>query len=74
MLEHIQPEGLFPSERLGFTQVVTSAPGRLVFVSGRRRAIGRVARSVAMTSRSRRALRSRTSAVRSRPLERDRVT
>ena len=34
MLQHIQPEGLFPSERLGFTQVVTAAPGRLVFVSG----------------------------------------
>ena len=34
MLEHIQPEGLFPSERLGFTQVVTAGPGRMVFVSG----------------------------------------
>jgi enamine deaminase RidA (YjgF/YER057c/UK114 family) len=35
MLQHIQPEGLFRSERLGFTRVVTAAPGRLVFVSGR---------------------------------------
>jgi enamine deaminase RidA (YjgF/YER057c/UK114 family) len=34
MLQHIQPENLFPSARLGFTQVVTAAPGRLVFVSG----------------------------------------
>jgi len=34
MIEHIQPEGLFPSARLGFTQVVTSPPGKLVFVSG----------------------------------------
>ena len=34
MLEHIQPEGLFPSERLGFTQVVAAPPGRLVFVAG----------------------------------------
>jgi enamine deaminase RidA (YjgF/YER057c/UK114 family) len=34
MLQHIQPDSLFPSERLGFTQVVTAAPGRLVFVSG----------------------------------------
>jgi enamine deaminase RidA (YjgF/YER057c/UK114 family) len=34
MLQHIQPETLFPSARLGFTQVVTAAPGRLVFVSG----------------------------------------
>jgi enamine deaminase RidA (YjgF/YER057c/UK114 family) len=34
MLEHIQPEGLFPSERLGFSQVVSSPPGRLVFVAG----------------------------------------
>jgi enamine deaminase RidA (YjgF/YER057c/UK114 family) len=32
--QHLQPEGLFPSERLGFTQVVTSAPGRTVYVSG----------------------------------------
>lgn len=33
-LEHIQPKGLFKSEPLGFTQVVTSPPGKLVFVSG----------------------------------------
>jgi enamine deaminase RidA (YjgF/YER057c/UK114 family) len=32
--QHIQPEGLFPSARMGFTQVVASAPGRQVFVSG----------------------------------------
>ena len=34
MIEHIQPAGLFPSTRLGFTQVVTSPPGKLVFISG----------------------------------------
>ena len=34
MLEHIQPEGLFRSERLGFTQVVAAPSGRTVFVSG----------------------------------------
>ena len=34
MPTHIQPPELFPSERFGFTQVVTAAPGRLVFVSG----------------------------------------
>ena len=34
MIEHIQPAGLFPSARLGFTQVVTSPPGKLVFISG----------------------------------------
>jgi enamine deaminase RidA (YjgF/YER057c/UK114 family) len=34
MSEHIQPEGLFPSERFGFTQVVRAQPGRLVFVAG----------------------------------------
>src|SRR5262245_25043243 len=34
MLEHIQPEGVFRSGRLGFTQVVTARPGRTVFVSG----------------------------------------
>lgn len=33
-MQHIQPEGLFPSERFGFTQVVASPPGKLVFVSG----------------------------------------
>lgn len=31
---HIQPPELFGSEKLGFSQVVTSAPGTLVFVSG----------------------------------------
>jgi enamine deaminase RidA (YjgF/YER057c/UK114 family) len=31
---HIQPPELFGSEKLGFTQVVTSDPGTLVFVSG----------------------------------------
>ncbi len=34
MPTHIQPPGLFASERFGFTQVVTSPPGRLIFVSG----------------------------------------
>ena len=33
-LEHIQPPGLFASGQFGFTQVVTSPPGKLVFVSG----------------------------------------
>ena len=33
-LEHLQPEGLFASQSMGFTQVVTSPPGKLVFVSG----------------------------------------
>jgi enamine deaminase RidA (YjgF/YER057c/UK114 family) len=32
--EHLQPEGLIESQRFGFTQVVTSPPGRQVFVSG----------------------------------------
>jgi len=32
--QHIQPDDLFTSERFGFSQVVTSAPGKLVFVSG----------------------------------------
>lgn len=32
--EHLQPEGLLDSQRLGFTQVVTSPPGKQVFVSG----------------------------------------
>ena len=31
---HIQPPELFDSARFGFTQVVTSPPGKLVFVSG----------------------------------------
>ena len=33
-LTHIQPEGLFQSQRFGFSQVVTSPPGTLVAVSG----------------------------------------
>lgn len=33
-VEHVQPEGLLDSQRFGFTQVVVSSPGRLVFVSG----------------------------------------
>ncbi len=33
-LSHIQPEGLFASERFGFTQVVTSPPGTIVAISG----------------------------------------
>ncbi len=33
-IEHLQPKGLFESEKFGFTQVVTSPPGKLVFVSG----------------------------------------
>ena len=32
--EYLAPSELFPSERFGFTQVVTSPPGKLVFVSG----------------------------------------
>lgn len=32
--QHLQPPELFESRRLGFTQVVTSPPGKLVFVSG----------------------------------------
>jgi enamine deaminase RidA (YjgF/YER057c/UK114 family) len=31
---HIQPRGSFESAPFGFTHVVTSPPGRLVFVSG----------------------------------------
>jgi len=31
---HIQPDDTFDSSRFGFTQVVTAAPGKLVFVSG----------------------------------------
>jgi len=33
-LQYIQPSDTFDSERFGFTQVVTSPPGNLVFVSG----------------------------------------
>jgi len=32
--KRIQPEGTFDSSRFGFTQVVKTKPGRLVFVSG----------------------------------------
>ena len=32
--KHIQPPELFSGESLGFTQVVTSPPGELVFISG----------------------------------------
>jgi enamine deaminase RidA (YjgF/YER057c/UK114 family) len=32
--QFIQPEDTFASDRFGFTQVVTSPPGKLVFVSG----------------------------------------
>jgi enamine deaminase RidA (YjgF/YER057c/UK114 family) len=32
--QYIQPEDTFASDRFGFTQVVTSPPGKLVFVSG----------------------------------------
>ena len=33
-LTHLQPDNLFPSDRFGFTQVVTSPPGKLIFVAG----------------------------------------
>jgi enamine deaminase RidA (YjgF/YER057c/UK114 family) len=32
--QHIQPSETFDASRFGFTQVVTSPPGKLVFVSG----------------------------------------
>jgi enamine deaminase RidA (YjgF/YER057c/UK114 family) len=32
--QHLEPPELFRSDRFGFTQVVTSPPGKLVFVSG----------------------------------------
>jgi enamine deaminase RidA (YjgF/YER057c/UK114 family) len=32
--QHIQPPETFDAKRFGFTQVVTSPPGKLVFVSG----------------------------------------
>ena len=32
--EYLKPAGLFDADRFGFTQVVTSPPGKLVFVSG----------------------------------------
>jgi enamine deaminase RidA (YjgF/YER057c/UK114 family) len=33
-IKHIQPEDLFDSKHFGFSQVVTSPPGTMVFVSG----------------------------------------
>ena len=33
-IEHISPPGLFPTRGLGFTHVVTSAPGKTIYVSG----------------------------------------
>ena len=34
MIEHIQPPGLFPAAKLGFTQVVAATPARLIWVAG----------------------------------------
>src|SRR5437870_9068782 len=34
MHDHIQPAGLSPSERFGFTQVVASRGGKTVYISG----------------------------------------
>ena len=34
MIEHIQPPGLFPGAKLGFTQVVTATAKRLIWVAG----------------------------------------
>ena len=34
MIEHIQPSDLFPGAKLGFTQVVATSPGRLIWVAG----------------------------------------
>ena len=34
MNDHIQPPDLFPAAKLGFTQVVTASPGRVVWVAG----------------------------------------
>lgn len=31
---HLKPEGLFDSQRFGFSQVVAAAPGQTLFVSG----------------------------------------
>lgn len=33
-IEHLQPQGLFQSEPLGFSQVVTASPGTLISISG----------------------------------------
>jgi enamine deaminase RidA (YjgF/YER057c/UK114 family) len=32
--EYLNPDELFPSEQYGFSQIVTAAPGKLVFLSG----------------------------------------
>ena len=32
--EHLEPADLFASQKFGYTQVVTSPPGKLIFVSG----------------------------------------
>ena len=32
--QHLDPPDLFPSKPYGFSQVVTSAPGRFIFLSG----------------------------------------
>jgi enamine deaminase RidA (YjgF/YER057c/UK114 family) len=34
VLEHIQPPGLYPGAKLGFTQVVTATSSRLIWVAG----------------------------------------
>jgi enamine deaminase RidA (YjgF/YER057c/UK114 family) len=34
MKKHLNPSDLFPSLQYGFSQVVTSPPGRLIFLSG----------------------------------------
>lgn len=34
MIEHIQPPDLFPSAKLGFTQVVVARPGRAIWIAG----------------------------------------
>ena len=34
MIEHIQPSGLFPAAKLGFTQVVTATAKRLIWIAG----------------------------------------
>jgi len=33
-MQHLDPKGLFSTKGLGFTHVVTSAPGKTVYVSG----------------------------------------
>ena len=34
MIEHIQPPGLFPAARLGFTQVVAASAARVIWIAG----------------------------------------